>query len=141
VQQKIELLVRPAAAVEFAKGVDVSCQRRVWSQKLASGDTGVLQDPILVRSQYAWVREEVVRAHRARSSEEARRSISSRMLPTDHAVIRGPILTGFGNLPSRHPCHQLDLLIGKMARIEGSRTKPVSGRSIRFGTGISSCYG
>src|SRR5262245_47669776 len=57
-------------------------------------------------------------------------SISRRISSIRHAVVRGPSLTGFGNRPVFIPAHQVLLLTGigpRGAKIDASRTKPVSG--------------
>ncbi len=41
------------------------------------------------------------------------------MSSTRHAVIRGPIFTGLGNLPDLIPSHQVDLQTGINAGIGG----------------------
>jgi len=56
------------------------------------------------------------------------------MSSTLHAVVFAPSLIAAGNLPDRTPDHQVELLTGKILRICGSRTNPVSGRVV-----ISSC--
>src|SRR5687767_3842953 len=58
--------------------------------------------------------------------------ISSRISSTRHAVVRGPSLTGFGNLPLLTPAHHVDFPTGIGpfgAIIEGSLTNPVPGSS------------
>jgi hypothetical protein len=53
------------------------------------------------------------------------------MSSTFHAVVRGPSFTGLGNRPDFTPAHQVERPtgIGPLgANIEGSRTKPVSGK-------------
>jgi hypothetical protein len=59
-----------------------------------------------------------------------KRSIRFLMSSTFQAVVRGPSFTGFGNRPALTPAHQVERPtgIGPLgARMEGSRTKPVSG--------------
>ncbi len=56
-------------------------------------------------------------------------SIKARISSTLQTVVRGPSFIGFGNRPSLTPSHQELLLIGIMARIDESRTKPVSGKT------------
>ncbi len=54
---------------------------------------------------------------------------------TRQAVMRGPSFTGFGKRPDLTPTHQVDLLTGIGpfgARIEGRRTKPVSGKLLKL---------
>jgi hypothetical protein len=52
------------------------------------------------------------------------------MSSTRHAVVRGPSFTGCGKRPAFTPAHHVDFDTGigpRGARIEESRTKPVSG--------------
>src|SRR5262249_14774566 len=55
-------------------------------------------------------------------------AISLRMLSTVQAVVRGPSLTGEGNLPVFTPCHHVDTLTGNglpSPTIDERRRKPV----------------
>jgi hypothetical protein len=59
------------------------------------------------------------------------RSRNLRMSSAFHAVILGPSFIGLGNRPVLMPAHHVDLPTGIGpfgARIEESRTKPVSGK-------------
>ena len=59
------------------------------------------------------------------------------MSSTRHAVMRGPSFTGLGKRPDLTPSHHVDRPtgIGPFGpMIEESRTKPVSGRAVQFGT-------
>jgi len=67
-------------------------------------------------------------------------SIKARISSTLQTVVRGPSFIGFGNRPSLTPSRQELLLIGIMARIDESRTKPASGRMHCFIVDTSACF-